>query len=381
MNAALYIHFPFCRKKCAYCDFYSITEDKRLIDKYVTSLQKEIKIYADHPIVSNLIFQTVYLGGGTPSLLLPQQMEIILEFLFNNFSFAKDIEITFEANPETLNIEKLSGYYKIGINRLSMGVQSFDNAELEILGRIHNAKTVDSNIRLAQEVGFHNINLDLIFGIPGQSLKRWDENLATALTYSPQHISMYGLTVEPGTPLAKQISAEVLKPSSEEMESRMYTKGIDILESNGIHQYEISNFAISGYHSRHNQMYWDGNPYLGLGTAAHSFWEKRRQWNIADVIQYITMLEKNNLPVENDEQLSHDQEIMEFILLNLRKKTGIDLVLFEKKFKINFIERYKGTLQKIVSIDNRKLIQYNDRNLNLTTDGFLLYNEICSYFI
>lgn len=381
MNAALYIHFPFCRKKCAYCDFYSIIEDNRLIDYYVRYLQKEIEIYTCHPVIKDLIFQTIYLGGGTPSLLSPQQLEFILNSITNNFNLTKDPEITIEINPDTVNTEKLKCFHSIGINRLSIGVQSFNNVELQILGRTHSTNAAISCIRIAQKKGFNNINLDLIFAIPEQSIISWEKNLTIALEYMPQHISMYGLTIEPGTLLKQKISQGVLNRSTEMIEKEMYLKGVDILETNGFRQYEISNFALPGFSSRHNQMYWNGNSYLGLGPAAHSFWENKRQWNVADVFQYFKMLEKNILPIEGAEQLTREQKMMEFILLNLRKKTGVDLRLFKERFSIDFNDKFKDTLQEIMSIDDGKLIQLNEGNFKLTVNGFLLYNEICSYFI
>ena len=381
MNAALYIHFPFCRKKCSYCDFYSVVEQPQLVAQFLKHLQLEIELYANHPIVKSLTFQTIYLGGGTPSLLLPHQLEIILNSIFKNFNFTKDIEITIEINPETIDIKKLKNFYDLGLNRLSIGVQSFDDTALKILGRIHTSQTAITCIQNAQKAGFHNINIDLIFAVPGQSLSNWENTITTALKFSLKHISMYGLTVEPGTILEQKISNGLLNRVEEATEREMYVNGAAILENSGFQQYEISNFAKPDYFSRHNQMYWNGNPYLGLGPAAHSFWNNRRQWNAADIHQYIKMLGQKILPLENDEQLTYEQQMMEFILLNLRKKSGIDLSLFKKRFKIEFQDKFKNALHTILTGDDVTLIQFDDRNLKLTLDGFLLYNEICSYFV
>ena len=381
MNAGLYIHFPFCEKKCVYCDFYSIHKDPSLIDNYIKSLQQEIKLYTDFPIVKDFILQTIYIGGGTPSILSPPQIETILNVLFKKFKFVSNPEITIEINPETVDFQKLKFYKDLGINRLSIGVQSFNDIELKILGRIHNAASAISCIRIAQQVGFHNINIDLIFAIPEQSLKNWLLNLQKAIDFSPQHISVYGLTVEPQTPLAQKIQQGSLKTITESVQREMYLRGIEILEMNGFQQYEISNFAHEGFYSHHNQMYWDGFPYLGMGPSAHSFWNDRRQWNVSDVLQYIENLNRHTFPIQDTETLTTNQQELEFILLGLRKKTGINFDLFHKKFNINFKTKFNNELSQISSIHHGNLILLNDTNLRLTADGFLLYNEICSYFV
>lgn len=379
MKAALYIHFPFCRKKCVYCDFYSVISNEQLIDQYLNSLQKEILLYANNEKLSQFIFKTIYFGGGTPSLLSSRRLEALFNCIFKHFKFTNDVEITMEANPESIDMENIKAYRTLGINRISIGIQSFNDQELKILGRIHDVETAISSIQKVQKAGFNNLNIDLIFGIPGQSLKGWAKNLLRALDFSPQHISMYGLTIESDTILEKQIQQGTLQRASEIMEREMYLKGIEILAANGFQQYEISNFAIPGFSSRHNRMYWNGNSYLGLGPSAHSFWQDRRQWNVTNVSQYIQMLNGNRLPLENSEQLTTEQKIIEFIFLNLRQNKGINFDIFFQNFNFNFNEKYGDIIRKLTGT-HEQLFQIDHNHLSLTKYGFLLYDEICSYF-
>jgi len=378
MNAALYIHIPFCEKKCAYCDFYSVTKNSEILEQFVRALQTEIELYADSPMVNQYLFQTIYLGGGTPSVLPITSLEILVDSIFKHFDFVPTIEATIEINPETVTLQKLTEINSLGINRLSIGVQSFHDKELNVLDRIHNSVTAQNSITWAQQAGFSNINIDLIFGIPGQSLKTWKENLTKAISFSPQQISMYGLTIEPHTPMAQWMQQGRLKPISEFMERKMYQTGIFLLEANGYNQYEISNFARAGRSAIHNQMYWDGNPYLGLGPSAHSFWDDTRQWNVADVNDYIQTLNGRQLPIEDVEQLTNDQQLLEFIMLNLRKKAGIDLSSFKERFGCDFLLKYEDEIRHLKTAGTHQLYELTDTHFRLTTEGFLLYNEVCS---
>jgi len=381
MIAALYIHFPFCLKKCAYCDFYSIADHQpQLIEQYMKAMQQEIKLQAQQQEIQELVFGTVYIGGGTPSLLLEKQVEALLNFLRQQFHLQKEIEFTLEVNPETVDAGKLAKFRDAGINRLSIGVQSFDDRELQLLGRIHDARRASTCLQQAVAAGFDNINIDLIFGIPGQSLQDWKRNLERAVAISPQHISMYGLTFEPHTPLQQQLKRGLVRKIPEAIEREMYVAGIRFLQGNGFQHYEISNLAKPGYHSRHNQSYWEGRPYLGIGAAAHSFWNQQRQWNVANVRKFMQTLSNNQLPIADSEILTTEQQMLEFILLQLRQAHGIELQLFEQKFKTPFVKKYQKQLADLSAINNGALIKLDQARFQLTIDGMLLYNEICACF-
>ncbi len=381
MNAGLYIHFPFCKSKCIYCDFYSIVAKPELVERYLKNVLLEADLYSRHEFFSTQTFQTIYIGGGTPSLLTPEQLSRLLEFLQDKFQFDNDVEITVEVNPESSSAEKLAVFYKNGVNRLSIGVQSFIERELQLLGRIHNMKTAVRCIRYAQEIGYKNINIDLIFGIPGQSLAAWNENVNQALSFCPRHISMYGLTIESGTSLEKLVKQGIVKPVAESLEKEMYQSGVELLCGAGYDHYEISNLAKPSFYSRHNSLYWDGVPYLGLGAAAHSFFKETRQWNFDDVNKYNMLLSNKILPIKESEQLTQQQQLIEFIMLRLRKKEGISFEQFRKKFKQDFQERYSITLKKLAQIKGGMLIEMDENSLRLTLEGMLFYNEVCSYFI
>ncbi len=380
MNAALYIHFPFCIKKCYYCDFYSVEENAARITAWLNGLKREVSLYASHAIVKDFLFKTLYLGGGTPSILKPAQLEKLLCHVREKFSFDPQIETSMEVNPETVTLNKLKSYRDLGIHRLSIGIQSFDDRELKTLGRIHDAGRAVDCIRMAQDAGFKDIGLDLIFAIPGQTLASWTSNLRRAIESQAQHISIYGLTIERGTSMEDRIRRGELRQLSDELQRAMYLEGIDMLVKNGYLHYEISNFAQPGHESLHNRMYWKGLSYLGLGPSAHSFWNSRRQWNIRDVGMYADRLKQNVLPVENFETLTIEQEMLEFILLNLRQHTGIDLRLFREKFQIDFLKKFENELDRIQSMKEALICFDNDR-LRLTPHGFVLYDEILYKFV
>ena len=380
MKTALYIHIPFCLKKCNYCDFYSIEKNTSLIEQYIISLLHEIKLYSSHNIFKKYDFQTIYIGGGTPSILSIEQLKIIFDTLFRNFNFTNNLEITIEINPETITYTKLYSYTQLGINRLSIGVQSFNDKELNVLQRIHNVKTAITTIENAHQNNFENFSIDLIFAIPGQSLSDWKNNLQKAISFNPKHISIYGLTYEPGTVLTQQEKMGTIVRTTESLERDMYLTAIDFLEINGYSQYEISNFAKQGYNAIHNTMYWNNKSYIGLGPAAHSYWQNTRQWNVADIQQYCKLLNKDILPVEKNETITADRAKIEFIMLNLRKAEGINLKIFENLFEETFSIKFYKQLQNMDLYDN-KLYIIDNENFKLTKHGFLLYNEICSFFI
>jgi len=380
MKAGLYIHIPFCINKCAYCDFYSVLADDTLIDQLLNSLEAEIKLYASHPVFSSLEFKTVYLGGGTPSLLSIRQIDKLLNKAQRLFRFDKNFEFTIEANPETISLNELKEYVLIGINRLSLGIQSFCDSELQTLGRIHDADQAKKSIKWAVQAGFDNISLDLIFAIPGQTLNQWQKNLNHAIQFQPQHLSSYCLTIEPGTPLQHRFLAGEIERLNDETEREMYLCTIDNLSRFNYQQYEISNFSLPGFECQHNLNYWNGTPYLGLGPSAHSFWNGHRQWNVTSVEKYIDLLATGTLPIAGQEELSRDQKILEFIYLSLRTNQGIDIPEFEHQFQMSFTKKFKKILSRLNEHADGDLFQFQKDKFKLRPNGFVLFDEICQYF-
>ena len=385
-TGALYIHFPFCKKKCSYCDFYSITT-LALKQRFLDSLFREIQQYQEKPVFQAFPFSTLFLGGGTPSLLNGDEMKSLIHRMLSGFSTTDDLEVTCEANPGTLSPQLLFDFLQSGVNRLSIGVQSFDNRELKALTRIHTAEEAVASIKEAKKTGFNNISIDLIFGIPNQSLGSWKKNLEKAIDLGPQHISSYCLTIEPGTPLFEFIQQGALIKCDEELEREMFLMGKEMLESAGFEHYEISNYAIPGFQCHHNLKYWDESPYLSFGPSAHSFDGFKRWWNKADIEAYCKSLEKNELPIQETEILNNQQKKLELILLGLRRRTGIPLSLWKNLSDQAFLKEADSILIKLGGVDKKvkpfesstsgKLLGLEHDHLFLTTDGLLVYDSIC----
>ena len=351
-TGALYIHFPFCKKKCSYCDFYSITT-LALKQRFLDSLFREIQQYQEKPVFQAFPFSTLFLGGGTPSLLNGDEMKSLIHRMLSGFSTTDDLEVTCEANPGTLSPQLLFDFLQSGVNRLSIGVQSFDNRELKALTRIHTAEEAVASIKEAKKTGFNNISIDLIFGIPNQSLGSWKKNLEKAIDLGPQHISSYCLTIEPGTPLFEFIQQGALIKCDEELEREMFLMGKEKLESAGFEHYEISNYAIPGFQCHHNLKYWDESPYLSFGPSAHSFDGFKRWWNKADIEAYCKSLEKNELPIQETEILNNQQKKLELILLGLRRRTGIPLSLWKNLSDQAFLKEADSILIKLGGVDKK----------------------------
>ncbi len=375
--ASLYIHIPFCEKKCVYCDFYSI-ESVSSMDDFLTALHHEIDMYSHYS--ERASFETIFLGGGTPSLLSPKQLESILSHLHTTFQIEHEAEITVETNPGTVTKEKLAAYRSLGVNRLSIGIQSFHEHELKFLSRIHDSKQALDCVRLARETGFENISIDLIYGLPDQSKEQWAENLCKAVELKPNHISAYGLIVEDNTPLARMVSARVVSPKPSDEEADFYEYTMSFLERHGFEHYEVSNYAQPGFRSRHNYNYWCHENYLSFGPSAHSFWREetapRRWFNIASLSHYCSKLNSNMLPLLNEEILTQEQLVTERIFLGLRSD-GLDLRIL-KDAPEHRLFRTSGQ-SAIVSalVENKSAIIENDV-LRLTSKGYLVCDEICA---
>ncbi|MBW2142251.1 MAG: radical SAM family heme chaperone HemW [Deltaproteobacteria bacterium] len=317
----LYVHVPFCRSKCFYCDFYSITAAS-LIPAWLSAVLTEARLYKER----FGIFDSLYIGGGTPTVLDTAQLELLINGLLSEFHFLPDTEVTIEANPDCITREKLDLLRELGVNRISLGVQSFDDDHLSFLGRQHTASEAELALENIRTAGITNLGVDLIYGSKDLSEEKWVKTLEKALTFKPEHLSCYQLTLEKGARFGKMKDEGLIKPISEEDARRFFIVTSLFLRENGYVHYEISNFALNeSYYSRHNQKYWRHVPYLGLGPSAHSFKAGVRWWNDRSVKSYCTRLDRGELPIEGEERLSEEQLSLEAVYLGLRTKEGLDI--------------------------------------------------------
>ncbi|RPJ11053.1 MAG: radical SAM family heme chaperone HemW [Desulfobacteraceae bacterium] len=372
--AGIYIHIPFCIKKCHYCDFYSIT-DHSLIEKYVESLALEMEMHDK----SGLVFDTIYIGGGTPSVLKTAQLFRIIEKAFFAFQITSDPEITLEANPGTVTFESLRSFKDSGINRINIGIQSFENANLRFLGRIHSAEDGETAVKLARDAGFDNLGLDLMSGLPEQSKKAWISELGRAVRFEPDHLSCYMLTYEAGTRMHSDMKSGIITPLPEDDSASIFETTTRFLEKAGYIHYEISNFASSvDKQSRHNLKYWSHIPYIGLGPSAHSFNGTARSWNVKSVSDYIKKIGAGTLPLEGSEALTREQRIIEAVFLGFRQKSGIDIRLFNEKFNLGFRDIFS---EAISDLSRKGLITVNNDKCALTEKGTVLLDTVCAEFV
>lgn len=372
----LYIHIPFCAQKCHYCDFNSKAADEDLIKRYLNALQEEIKLIANKYNTPKL--RTIYIGGGTPTILSGQQLSQILQQCRQEFKFKSDLEVTMEANPGTLTKEKLKLTKQAGVNRLSLGVQSFNEHLLAKLGRIHSKDDVITSYRLARELGFANISFDLMFALPGQSLSEWENTLQQTIQLGPEHISAYNLKIEEDTIFGQWLKEGKIEKVDQELDLKMYRRTIELLEKNNYYQYEISNFSKRGYNSRHNKIYWKNHEYLALGPGAHFYDGQFRGYNVTNIEEYCSCLEKQELAIANQNQLSRAEKIEETLMLGLRLNSGISLTDFKKRFNESLSEIYGLELKKL---QKQNLIKQKQGQLFLTNRGREVANQVLSSFI
>ena len=368
--AGIYIHIPFCKSRCRYCDFYSTTF-LDLREEYTEALVIEAEL-RKHYLGTEPV-STIYFGGGTPSLLSASQIELILRKIHSLYKVEDEAEITLEANPGDLTKEYLRELRDTGINRLSIGIQSFDNNNLRLIGRRHTAEEAKEAVRMAQEAGFGNISIDLIYGIPGQTTEQWEEELRQAIQLDVQHISTYCLTYEDGTKMTQMLQNGDIIAVDDDTENRMYAILVNTLKDNGFEQYEVSNFAKVGYYSHHNSAYWDDTPYMGLGAAAHSYDGRTRQWNISDIKEYIRQVQTKDLQPEK-EVLTERDKYNECVMLSLRTAKGIDLNRLteeERDYCLRKAETFINNGQ-LVSCGNRIVATMSGINiLNLITEHLM----------
>lgn len=370
----LYIHIPFCVKKCAYCDFLSAPADRDAREAYVSALLREIRSLPGEYGLDNREVISVFVGGGTPSLLEGIRMKEIMDALREHFLFAPDAEITVEANPGTLDREKLRLYDRSGINRLSLGLQSASDRELRVLGRIHTYGDFLESYRNAREEGFANINVDLISAVPGQTYEDWIRNLRTVAELGPEHISAYSLIIEPGTPFAQM----ELDLPDEDTEYRMYEDTAAVLEEYGYRQYEISNYAREGFACRHNAGYWKRTEYLGIGLGAASLFEGRRFHNTVDMKEYLADSGRPGAMRKDMENLTRQDEEEEYMFLGLRMTEGVSESKFEERFREKMTDVYGAVLRKY---EKMGLLQKKGDFWSFTRKGIHVSNGVLADFL
>jgi oxygen-independent coproporphyrinogen-3 oxidase len=363
MPESLYIHIPFCLRKCGYCDFVSIPFDEALSERYVAALIREMRQRG------RMKLKTLYIGGGTPTVLSVEELNRLLKAINGNFDFLPDAEKTIEANPATVDEAKLKTLIKGGVNRISIGAQSFDGPELKTLGRLHTARDAAEAVRLARRAGFENISLDLIYGIPGQTADSWQRTLSEAIALRPDHISAYELTLEKCTPLCEQVERGELCMPSEEEASAMSELCLRTLKEAGYLRYEVSNYALAGRQCLHNLNYWRRGEYIGLGAAAHSFMAEARWRNTEGILEYIESIEREELPEQDREPLATEQRRREFLLLGLRLHEGVLLEEAEKSYGLDLMPAADELIEE-------GLLSVSGGRLGATDRGLSVLNEL-----
>jgi oxygen-independent coproporphyrinogen-3 oxidase len=375
-TVSLYLHIPFCHTRCYYCDFNTYAGILPLREPYVRALLSEIALAGEQAQDADGSLRrarTIFFGGGTPSLLTVAQVRRLLNACRAAFELDEDAEITLEANPGTLTSEQLAGLRAAGINRLSLGSQSFDAHLLKTLGRIHTPEEITQALSSARAAGFTSINLDFMFGLPGQSMRQWQETLEQAMGLRPEHLSLYSLIIEEGTPFFNWTQEGRITPGDEDLCADMYEYADELLQAAGYVNYEISNWALPGHQSRHNLTYWRNLPYTGMGAGAHSFFAGKRFSNERDPQRYINTLKKRQLPVVESETVEKMQEMSETAFLALRTAQGLHLPTFEERFAAPFAS-FAGDRLRVV--EEAGLLEQAEGWLRLSKRGRLLGNEV-----
>lgn len=370
--SGLYIHIPFCKQACHYCDFHFST-NLQTKQPLIEAICKEIRLQKDY-LGDKATLQTIYFGGGTPSLLSESELDSIFQTIHTHFTVAPQAEITLEANPDDLTAEKLRLLRQSPVNRLSIGIQSFYEPHLRYMNRAHQAQEAIDSIKQAQDAGFSNISIDLIYGIPHPDHSIWENDLRTAINLQIQHISAYCLTIEPGTAFGNWLQKGKIKQVEEEFSIEQFSMLIHTLAAAGFEQYEISNFALPDYYSKHNSNYWKKQKYLGIGPSAHSYNGKTRQYNVANNTKYIKSIESATIPA-TVEVLSVPDQVNEYILTSLRTKWGCNLKEIKLLYDIDLKEKNEHYISTLLK---RKLVTLEDHILKLTPSGKLLADQIAS---
>ena len=371
-QSAIYVHIPFCLRRCTYCNFNTYAGLGRLIPDYIEAVQKEIERAPETRAL------TLYFGGGTPSLLSPPQVETLLTTVRRRFGLPPEAEVTLEANPGTVDPDRLRRFRDLGINRLSLGVQSAHDDELRLLGRLHTWTEAVEAVRAAREAGFDNLNLDFIYGLPGQTLDRWRATLEAALRLEPNHLSLYALTVEEGTPLADRIARGDLPPPDDDLAAEMYELAEEMLMEAGYVHYEISNWAQPSHECRHNLTYWRNEPYLGFGAGAASWWAGRRWTNVHHPAEYIARVSQGESPVDEAEPIPPQLEMGETMMMGLRLMEGVSDARFRGSFGLGLEDVYGDELAEMQRLG---LLTWDGEAARLTRRGRLLGNQVFQRFL
>jgi len=372
-RAGLYIHVPFCVRKCPYCSFYSVA-DLTGVSAFVEALLMEIRLVA----VTRLRFDTLYLGGGTPSLLPPQQIESVIRCAREHFCFAEAVETTIEVNPGTLSPDTVENWLAVGINRVNVGVQSFSDRNLQFLERIHSVRDASRTIEQLRKAGIDNLGIDLIYGLPGQSLENWRSDVERAVAYAPEHVSCYMLSYDAGSSFYRRYKEGNLRSPDPDRVRRLFEHTVEALTEARYDHYEISNFARKKrFRSKHNQKYWRHLPYLGLGPSAHSFIRPWRWWNRSTLADYLRSLTAGTDPVEGSEELSSSQLMLESLFLGLRTSAGIDTKRFAQLYQVDLEARLGDLLRTLRS---QGLIRNGTGEIALTRKGQIFCDTVTSMF-
>jgi oxygen-independent coproporphyrinogen-3 oxidase len=373
----IYVHIPFCHSKCSYCDFVSFPRaTEATVNRYMNALFSEIQYWKENS--PHATVNSIFIGGGTPSSISPEWIEKLMRHLSESFSIAEDAEISMEANPGTLTPDSIESYKRAGINRISLGLQSTQNEMLQTIGRMHSYETFLGSYQWLRAAGIDNINIDLIFGLPGQDLADWKKTLNKVMDLSPEHISAYALKVEEGTPMADWVTRGLVHLPDEDTEREMYHFAIKHLAEAGYAQYELSNFSRPGYLCRHNLIYWENKPYLGIGLAAHSKRFGIRFANTEDINEYCMQIEKGKDAVVEREPIDTDEDLFETIMLGLRLNRGLNIKQIDRQYGIVFLERYSDILKKL---ERESLIVKTADGIALTDLGRDLSNRVFLSFM
>lgn len=376
----VYIHIPFCRHKCVYCDFNSYAGQESVFAPYLDAVQREIsmrsELLAD---AERRAVRTLYIGGGTPTVLPVDDLIALIRLAQTAFTLPSGSEITVEANPGTISVEGLTALRTAGVSRLSLGVQSFDDAALASLGRIHSGQEARQAICGARAAGFDNLSLDLMFGLPGQTLSSWQADVEVALSLTPEHLSLYALTVEPGTPLAEDIAHGGVAAPDDDLAADMYVWTEARLVTAGYDHYEISNWARPGFECQHNLIYWRNQPYLGLGAGAHGWWRGKRRANIAQPDRYVAAIQAGQMPIDWEEKIERRLEMGETMMMGLRLlQEGVEYARFANRFGDSLEAVYGSEIDDLVV---QGLLEQRPQSIRLTPYGHLLGNLAFACFL
>ncbi len=379
-EVGLYVHIPFCAKKCYYCDFNSYTLDRAMVERFLHALEQEVSQYSRklERRGESVVFDTLFIGGGTPTCLAAKELRRLLEMLRAHFTFRADAEVSCEANPGSSNVDKYGALREAGVNRISIGVQSLDDGLLQRIGRVHSAQEALESFDAARRAGFENINLDLMFALPGQTQEQWQQTLQRIIQLESEHLSCYSLIVEEQTPFGDAYAAGRLTLPSEDDELTMYEWAIASLRAAGYDHYEISNFARPGRRSRHNTIYWRIQPYLGLGPGAHGYWDGVRYSNERLPHRYAEALAAGRLPIVETRRVDKDEAMDDTMIFGLRMLAGVDRAAFRSRFGVDVAEVYARELRNLQELG---LLEVDEESVRLSARGLPMGNRVFEAFL